>query len=232
MNNNKSWYEKISIFIGIISGVCTILGISVFGIINYHKENNMPIDTSETESAEGETQETKSPEIQDAIESKPTETIEKETVSPETPPTNSSKPSNTPSSTPSKEATIPEITKQPSNTTETTPPTINTSNFDITEAEEIVASIQIIDIDESILCNQEILIFSETEPRVGGTFLSDENGYIYFTKFDIEYNYNEPNRKFLVHKIKDYLENNNPVWVEIGYVYINGFDSKMYSVQE
>lgn len=31
MKDNKSWYEKISIWITIIAGICAILGISVFG---------------------------------------------------------------------------------------------------------------------------------------------------------------------------------------------------------
>ena len=31
MNNNKPWYEKVGIWGGIIAGICTILGVSVFG---------------------------------------------------------------------------------------------------------------------------------------------------------------------------------------------------------
>lgn len=34
MKDNKPWYEKISIWVCIISGICGILGISVFGIIS------------------------------------------------------------------------------------------------------------------------------------------------------------------------------------------------------
>ena len=53
MNNHKLWYEKISIWIGIVAGVCAILGISVLDnislfkntesdteIINYESNNN------------------------------------------------------------------------------------------------------------------------------------------------------------------------------------------------
>ena len=31
--DSKSWYEKVSVWIGIIAGICTILGVSIFGII-------------------------------------------------------------------------------------------------------------------------------------------------------------------------------------------------------
>lgn len=31
MRNRKPWYEKVNIWIGIVSGICTILGVSVFG---------------------------------------------------------------------------------------------------------------------------------------------------------------------------------------------------------
>ena len=41
MNNNKPWYEKLSIWIGIVGGVFTILGISIFG-------NNFLAEDSET----------------------------------------------------------------------------------------------------------------------------------------------------------------------------------------
>lgn len=90
MKNDKSWYEKINSIITMIAALCTILGVSVFGIINYQNEKNMPIDPSET----------KSPDTQETIEPKPTETLEKEPVAPETPPTNSGIPNSTPSSIP------------------------------------------------------------------------------------------------------------------------------------
>lgn len=39
-NNGKPWYEKISIWITIIAGICGILGISIFSNISFIEDNN------------------------------------------------------------------------------------------------------------------------------------------------------------------------------------------------
>lgn len=48
MNNDKPWYEKVGIWIGIIAGICTIFGFSIFGVINLIKGNNTPIIENES----------------------------------------------------------------------------------------------------------------------------------------------------------------------------------------
>lgn len=40
MENNKPWYERINIWITIIAGICTILGISIFGNISFVEDVN------------------------------------------------------------------------------------------------------------------------------------------------------------------------------------------------
>lgn len=40
MKNNKPWNERISIWITIIAGICTILGISIFGNISFVEDDN------------------------------------------------------------------------------------------------------------------------------------------------------------------------------------------------
>lgn len=40
MKNNKPWYERINIWITIIAGICTILGISIFGNISFVEDVN------------------------------------------------------------------------------------------------------------------------------------------------------------------------------------------------
>lgn len=40
MKDNKPWYEKIYIWIGIIAAICAILGISVFGNISFIEDDN------------------------------------------------------------------------------------------------------------------------------------------------------------------------------------------------
>lgn len=71
MNNDKPWYEKLSVWIGIIASICTILGVSVFSIINYLNENSTTsgdnITQHETEIA-NVTPEPETPSVSDPIE--------------------------------------------------------------------------------------------------------------------------------------------------------------------
>lgn len=46
MNNKKSWYEKVNIWIGIISGIFVILGFSIFGGKSLVKNNDDNLNTS------------------------------------------------------------------------------------------------------------------------------------------------------------------------------------------
>lgn len=109
---------------------------------------------------------------------------------------------------------VPTIQPEPTNTSRKNEPPNNT---------DIIASILVKDLDGMLLCNQEICLIDD-ETRNGKSFYTDENGFLNLTEYDFYSIPIAPEIKYTVYKCI------GEVIIEIGYVYIDGLNSIMYSI--